>query len=301
MPLPPAYSQSSTGTTPTKYSGQNAAHTLSNVKARKHDSYRVQRRDDKWNCWITGMAITNDDRLLLADGGNSKIKLFSRHLIIGMFSLSLSSRPWDIAVTGDREAVINCDHEKKLLILDISDRKMSIKGTVKLPFTVRGISTFKDKLVVTSLSTSPAIVKLIDLRGRVYWTTDTDQQGQQLFYYPDYVTCYDDGGSAAVIVSDQDNDMLTVLNADTGDIIARRKVEGKDPHGVTTDTTGNIFVCYRRAGEVAVLTKDLSQEKVILSGKDGLRSQPQAIAYNASDNQLLVSHATSVNIDCFQL
>ena len=277
---------------------------LSQIKVQKLASYNVKLGDDKMDCWITGMAITNDGRRLLADYANKKIKMFSRDMK-SLCSLSLSTKPWDIAVTGDREAVVSCD-QAKLLILDISDRKMSIKGTVELPFEVLGIAPYEDKLLVTTtLSTpsSPGSVKLIDLTGRVYWSTDTDQQGQSLFYRPLYVTCHDDEGSAAVIVSDWSNDALTVLNADTGDVITRRQVKGKAPRGVTTDTTGNIYVCYWWTDEVAVLTKDLSQENVLLSKRDRL-SSPSAIVYNAVDHQLLVSNDSDDSrntVDCFKL
>ena len=312
LPLP----QGRGGRAPTGASGQVASKTtpLPKIKAVKHDSYNVKLGDDERDCDITGIAITNDGRRLLADYGNSEIKLFSRDMK-SLCSLSLSTKPWDIAVTGDREAVVSCNNEAKLLILDISDRKMSIKGTVELPSTVAaiapyqvdGLALYQDKLLVTAPLPTPssfASVKLIDLTGRVYWSTDTDQQGRLLFSSPRYVTSYDDGGSAAVIVSDWGNDTLTVLNADTGDVITRRLVEWKGPRGVTTDTTGNIYVCYYSTNEVAVLTKDLSQEKVLQSGRDGLSGSPKAIVYNAVDHQLLVSNTSGDSrnaVDCFKL
>ena len=296
------------GKTPTGASGQVAGKTtpLSQINVQKLASYNVKLDDDESTCWITGIAITNDGRRLLADRINSKIKMFSRDMK-SLCTLSVSTEPWDIAVTGDREAVVCCYCEPKLLILDISERKMSIKRTVELPFTVLAIVPYKDKILVTaplSTPTSPPNVKLIDKTGRVYWSTHTDQQGQPLFFWPWYLTCYDDGGSAAVIVSDNDNHTLTVLNADTGDVITRRQVEGKRPRGVTTDTAGNIYVCYWQTDEVAVLTKDLSQEKVLLSKRDGLSRVPQAIAYNAVDHQLLVSNFSDDSkntVDCFKL
>ena len=151
-------------------------------------------------------------------------------------------------------------------------------------------------------------VKLIDQIGRVYWTTDTGRQGQELSSNPEYVTCYDDGGSAAVIVSDFANDVLIVLNADTGDVITRRQVKGwvvgKCPAGVATDRAGNVYVCYGETNEVAVLTKDLSREKVLLSKKDGLSgASRRAIVYDAVDHQLLVSyHSLSCRaVYCFKL
>ena len=304
---PPRVPLSGIGKTPTGVSGQVAGKTtpVSQIKVQKPDSYNVKLDDDKSDCFITGMAITNDGRRLLADYNNNKIKMFSRDMK-SLCSLSMSTEPWDIAVTGDREAVVSCYLNTKLLILDISDRKMSIKRTVKLPFEVYAIAPYQDKLLVTTVSTttSPDNVKLIDLTGRVYWSTDTDQQGEWLFSRPWHVTCYDDGGSAAGIVSDWCYGTLTVLNADTGDVITRRQVEGKGPRGVTTDTTGNIYVCYWQTDEVAVLSKDLSQENVLLSKRDGLSRAPQAIVNNDVDHQLLVSYNSSDSkntVDCFKL
>ena len=305
FPMSPARSlpvtQGRGGRTPTGASGQVASKTtpLPKMTAKKLASYNVKLDDERY-CLISGIAITNDGRRLLADWTNRKIKLFSRDMK-SLCSLSLSTAPWDIAVTGDREAVVSCN-EKKLLVLDICDRKMSIRRTVKLPFIVYGLAPYQDKLLVTApLSTSsPPSVKLIDQTGRVYWCTDTGQQERRLFFSPLYVTWYDDGGSAAVIVSDCGNDTLTVLNADTGDVITRRQVKGKRPTGVTTDTAGNIYVCYGSTDEVAVLTKDLSQENVLLSKRDGLGREPQAIVYDAVDHQLLVSNVSDDSRNTFE-
>ena len=54
------------------------------------------------------MAITNDGRrLILADHLNHKINFFSRDMA-SLCTLFLSAAPRDIAVTGDREAVVSC-------------------------------------------------------------------------------------------------------------------------------------------------------------------------------------------------
>ena len=63
----------------------------------------------------------------------------------------------------------------------------------------------------------------------------------QPFYLTENVTSYDTGGSAHVTVSDTRNHTLTMVNADTGDVITRRQIKGKGPQCVTTDTTGNIY------------------------------------------------------------
>ena len=64
-------------------------------------------------------------------------------------------------------------------------------------------------------------------------------------------------------------------------------------------------MCYWQTDEVAVLTKDLSQENVLLSKRDGLSQGPRAIVYNAVDHQLLVSYDFSDSnrktVGCFKL
>ena len=50
-----------------------------------------------------------------------------------------------------------------------------------------------------------------------------------------------------------------------------------------------------------MLTKDLSQENVLLSNRDGLSREPQAIVYNAVDHQLLVSNCQDSWIACFKV
>ena len=50
---------------------------LSQVKATKKCEYEVRIKGDKEDCWITGMAVTKDGRILIADTENNKVKLFS--------------------------------------------------------------------------------------------------------------------------------------------------------------------------------------------------------------------------------
>ena len=195
----PSFSTKLSQATAAGYRPSGNTKPISEIKAQKHTEYNIELRDDKDDCYITGLSITPDGRRLLADWRNSKIKMFSRDMKI-ISSLSLPDAPWDIAVSGDREAVVSVG--SKLFIVDVSDKQISIRRTVELFFEVHGIVTHKDKLVVTSRDPSPTSVKLVDPNGIVYWSTSTDQQGQQLFSWPEYVTCYDDESSSTVIVTD---------------------------------------------------------------------------------------------------
>ena len=260
---------------------------LTQLKGCKLKRYNIKLSDDKNDCLIKGMAITNDSRRLLVDHGNKKVKLFSRDMQF-LSSLSLSDYPHGIAVISDKEAVVTTGN-KSLVLLGISGSKMSINDTTRVPCEVGAISQYGEKLAVTSHSPEPASVKLIDKTGRVYWSVSTDGQGQSLFSIPQYVTS--DIDRNIVTVTDWENNTLTVLNGDTGDVIKRRSVKDKRPFGITTGPSGNIYVCYCNIREVAVLTGDLSEERILLSQQDGLGHLPQAIAYDKSCGQLITSYA----------
>ena len=266
---------------------------LTQLKVRKLRSYNVKLSDDRSNCWITGMAITNDDRRLLVDENNKKVKLFSLDMKL-LSSLSLSDTPCDIAVISDKEAVVTTYNES-LVLLDISGSKMSINDTTRVPFDVRGISKYGEKLVVTSSSPGPPSVKLIDKTGRVYLSVSTDDQGQSLFSQPRFVTS--DIERNTVTATDWGNNTLTVLNGDTGDVIKRRSLKDKFPLGVTTGPSGNIYVCYCGTREVAELTGDLAEERILLSQQDGLGPSPWAIAYDKSCGQLITSYVNNSSDD----
>ena len=262
---------------------------LSSLKATKQGTYTMKLKVDISNCCITGMAITKDRRLLSVDYNNSKIKMFS-HDMKFLSSVTVPDQPQDIAVISEREAVVTTAN-KSLVILDISGSQLSIKTTTPLSHDAYGISRYNNKLVVTSLDSTPPSVKLIDQTGRVYWSVSSHQQGQPLFSGPLYVSSPGGGRSSTVIVTDRDNNTLTLLNGDTGEVITRRQLkQWKCPVGVTTDSSGNVYICYLWISEVEVLSGDLSEEKTLLFVQDGLNGQPLAIVYDDEDHRLIISY-----------
>ena len=271
---------------------------LSQVKATKKCEYKVRIKGDKEQCEIFGMAATKNGRILIADHNNNKVKLFSPDMKI-LSSVSVPDKLCDIAVISDSEASATTTN-KSLVLLDISGSQLRIKTTTKVPYYISGITKYKNKLVISSTSPTTS-VKLIDLTGKVYWSVSSDQQGQSLFRNPWYLTSHDEGRSSTVIVTDWGNNTLTLLNGETGEVITRRQLQGKGLRGVTTDTAGNVYVCYNWAGEVSVLSADLSEEKILLSTHDGLSGAPRAIVYDDKTHQLLISSGSNDTVDSFKL
>ena len=267
---------------------------VSQIKATKQNDHTIRVKEDNETCDITGMAITKDGRRLMVDRNNEKIKLFTPDMNF-VSAVSVPDLPWDIAVISDSEAVVTTD-KNSLMSLDISGSQLQIMNTSKVSYDVSGITKYNDKIVISSGSDPPS-VRLIDLTGnKEFWS-----MGQKLLKSPWYVTSHNEGRSSTVILTDCDNDMLTVLNGETGKIIIRRELQWKWPRGVTTDSSGNIYVCYCWSHEVAVLSEDLYQQKILLSTNDGLSKSPQAIVYDDNAQQLLIAHSKKNAVSTFKL
>ena len=277
---------------------------LSQIKGTKQNSFNINLKDDILSCLITGMAITKDNRRLLVDHENMKVKMFSTDMkFLSSVSVHVHGKPRDIAVVNDDAAIVTTDN-MTCVLLDISGRQLSISRPVTLDYSAVGISRCKDKFVVACPDSIPPSVKLIDQTGRMYWSVSTDKQGRQLFECPGNACCHYDGGTSTVVVTDLAMNTLTQLNAETGDVVTIRQLEGYKTHlGVTTDMAGNVYVCFNASKEVSVFTGDLSEERILLTTRDGLSGHPYAIVYDETRSQLIVSYFQigSSSIDCFQL
>ena len=280
----------------------------------RHGSLSVKLKDDSKDCCITGIAITEDGRIILADFENRTLKMFRQNMLF-INSLRLLYQPWDIAVLSDQEIVVSMSG-KQLAFIDISADQISITNTLRLQFDIYGVALYKDKLVVTSMTSGnlkiPS-VKLIDKTGEVQWTVTLSQRGKQLFVWPMYVGVLNHNMTAYVIVTDSGNSTLTLLRADTGAFIKRSWLDmSKEPQCIATDSQ-NILMTYIGTNEIVAMSKDLNQSRVLLTrrrtiGMFGkatseycLDGKVWAIGYDKTTKQLIVSYENRNILDVYVL
>ena len=146
------------------------------IQAHKDDRLNVKHfLKDKENCWITSLATTNDNRILMMDFYNRKIKVLggSRLSIVNFISASPELR--DIVIINDTEAVATLGCEQKLQILDITESSPSVKETIKLDFDAMCVAVCPGGLIVTCPNTNIPSVKKVDRRGKVIWSVTGDR------------------------------------------------------------------------------------------------------------------------------
>lgn len=227
---------------------------ISTMKARFHQTFNVKINSDRYNCWIRGSTITRDGNILLTDSNNHNVKLFSPDMRLLSY-LILPDAPWDISIFRNNEAVVSILKQNELYFIDFSGDSLKITGAQKLQFDVFGVTKCRDKLCVTCLSEPPS-VKLIDRSGKVHWYASIDSKGKKLFKRPWYITSFMKDNEMKVIVTDKEAETISYIDGDTGKVACVRPVKGKDPNGVTTDYSGNIYVCYHGTDKICVMSGD---------------------------------------------
>ena len=202
---------------------------------------------------------------------------------------------------GENEAAVTCRH--LLVILQVSDKKLMIKSKNKMPFEMRGICQYQDQLIVTVQHSNPRCVRLLNQTGKTKWSVSSEK-GNPLFVAPMYVSSFINGSSSVVMTDGQTN-KVTLLNGDSGEILANHKTFG-GLLGVTTDTAGNIYVCNSKNHEISILSENHCEENVFLSRGDGLSVHPHTIAFDYNAQQVIVAYgmwniAFRGTIDVFQV
>ena len=253
------------------------------IKARQIGNYNVRTKEDRYPCWITGVAITSCGQKLFVDNYNGKVKLFSQDM--RFLSSVQVQHGWDITMLNDMEAVVTTVRSFDFLV--VANEKLRIKQTINLSSFSYGITHSKDNLICTGEQQ----LHVIDRQG-----SEQLLGGQSSFMCSRYICSNSDG--RWIVVTDIVENTITVLDANNGAVITSRHLEktGWSDLGVAVDTSDNIFVC--RDNEIIVMSGDLKNERVLFN----IDNDAQAIAYDGTKHQLMISHRFNVDsVRCLQL
>ena len=269
-------------------SGARVGNTVQSVKLMPLEKINVKVPDDKNDCGISGIDITVDGNMLLADHYNCKVKLFTPDGKL-LLSQTPPDAPIGVAVINKSEAPVSMS-DKQIGIIDIFDSgRLALKRIIRTEQYVWGITAYNNNLIVTCATSNerPRSVQMIDMRGKVLWTTTTESTGKNLFDNARFLTtCFSDDGDT-VVITDWAKEAITLLDTGTGKVVKVCNVAGKKPGGVTVDDNRNVYVCYW-SGEVTVWSRDMQAETLLTPGSDYLQC-PLAMAYNRRPSELVVT------------
>ena len=229
---------------------------ISHIVARKMFHMNIRSSKDNDQPCVSGLAVTDNGTLLVVDRFNDTLKVFSQDTTL-VSSVPLSDWCTGVTVTEDDIAVVSTG-DMKLHFLDITNPpSSSVQRPMQLGYTVWGITSYKDRLVVTARTTPPS-VRMIDRNGKEVWSVTKGPDNQQLFDTPLYIVTSKINATETVIVSDYVKETLTLLNANNGSLMKIVDMKGKCPYGITVDNNGNIFVACYKTREICVWSNDFT-------------------------------------------
>ena len=272
---------------------------ISHIVARKMSHMNITSPKDNNKPYVNGLAVTDNGTLLVGDSKNRTLKVFSQDTTL-VSSVPLSDWCDDVTVTEDDIAVVSTG-DKTLHYLDISNPpSSSVQRPMQLGYVVWGITSYKDRLVVTA-RTTPRSVRMFDRNGKEVWFVSKGPDNQQLFDRPYYIVTSKINDTETVIVSDWGKETLTLLNANNGSLLKIVDMQGTGPLGITVDNNGNIFVACNITSEICVWSNDFTKSRTLISRKD-LEMELRCIAYSRSTDTLYIGYNTYCDyIERFQL
>jgi len=204
----------------------------------------VRSQRDKRICSVSALAFVSPDKILIADEGNSNVKLFTEdgHLIS---SLTLQSEPWDVAILGDDAAVVSCPTTKHVNFI-IFNELLSLQKSIEFEKKCYGLACANEEIFVAMEDE----VKIIDYEGKTIRriTHDTSRKRflnfslqRQLFRGAKYL-CFDIH-TDLLHVSDVIKSCVTSIDRMGGMASKLRFPREEAPRCVSLGLNGQLYVC----------------------------------------------------------
>lgn len=235
---------------------------------------------------LTGGTFLPDDRLMLVDNANEKLKLFTPEGD-SLCELELSSGPWDITSIPGGLAVVTLPVEKKVMVVSGVNDCITPVDQFTTSGKCYGIAySYYSKELVIACDTpgdGEAVVKVMSLAGEELRNISVAGNGRNLISRPSYIAT--NPFNADVYVSDECNDTVIGLTMHGDFRFKHSHPYLKMPVGLAADSHGCVYVCGNGSGDIYQLSRDGERIRLLV---DGL-PHPRAIAFDPYSDRFLVT------------
>jgi len=251
----------------------------------------VKTESDTKTCWISSSVMLPDNRLVITDCENVKLKMIDTRQDKVVEELSMSSPPWDLTVTNSDEVAVTLDRQIAFVKID----KLVIHRNIDVDGKCRGVAYCEDTLVVTY--EEPTKVEVMDMNGIVLRNIATDDTIKVKLKEPLFVVknpvnnliyISDAKGSKVVCLTSDDTLKSTYTDTDLG-----------LPTGMTVDSFGNVYVCDWKKHSVHQITRDCKKKRILLTEEHLLT--PYTISYCEAEAKLYVGMRDNDIVKVFKM
>ncbi|KAL4218534.1 hypothetical protein ACF0H5_023268 [Mactra antiquata] len=248
---------------------------------------------DNVRCHSPGCCLTKDNKLIVTDCSNKKLKRINLDTMSVEDYCKLDDNPNAICCTDVKEVAVTYYSPGRIQFVSIQ-HKMSPTRQIKLPHTCYGITSKNDKLYVTDNGSS---LYVYNMTGTLLNTITSNNSGTSLFSRSRHITFNENGDK--MFVGDGNKGLVCFDGA--GNYLSTSSdndLQGAD--GVCVDGYGNVFVVGCNSHNVVQYNEDGKKIGVIVQQQDGL-CNPISVCFHQELNRLFVTMASNNVVKMYEL
>ncbi|XP_033751649.1 uncharacterized protein LOC117335632 [Pecten maximus] len=253
---------------------------LCHAEAKEVGKLCIKTASDQKRCQVTGLLYLSNGHIILADGGNNKVKLFQENGEL-LDELPLQGQPWDLCMVAKNTVAVTMQSKQLISKIRMKSSKLKLyrNADIKTGKPCHGITYTDGQYVLTAA-----------LASEIYCLTKDDLALHKLTSYPYYLAndSISNDVIGSVYTSTVDDTAVFRLSPD-GVITEITKVGLlKGGNGVDVDGEGNVYVCGRISNNVVQISRDGTVRELVNS--EDLQ-QPYTLSIYGS--KLVLSNAAS--------
>ena len=269
------------------------------MKIKSTKEVNIKLEDDVYNPNILGCAFLSNNRILLCDCKNRRLKLLDSGMSVKQsLKLPFHSGPYNVASISANEAIItfgNISCNDMQYIYTQPDLKLGKKIT--LPVQCYGLSILNDEIYTAYHKESGhdeiwRLDRAGNILSKIVFTRNSSGR-------PDHLGLCLESSNPRVYLTDWRDSKVTCLQQN-GKAIYQYQDQGlKWPLGIYVDKVGNSLVCGSDSNNVVVITADGRKYGELLTSKDVVN--PCCIDYRPKDQTLIVGCYDSSKLFVYML
>ena len=251
--------------------------------------------EDKETCVINGASVVADERILMTDWGNKKLKLLDKFFSV-VDKIQLPSAPNDVCHISTNEAIVSLPDEKSLQLVKV-DPKLTLGKKLDIGVEGRGMEYWAGELFIICGGLEHEVkghLRIYTTQGKLIRAIEHDHLQDGIFSIPMRIAVSNDGSK--IYVTDGEKGLITLKKS--GEVTPPfSDPEMKWPWGICVDNNDQLFICGSSSNNI-VQVRDNAKIGVALRAEDGLKD-PMSICYFPVGSRLIVTTNKSNFIKVF--